>query len=187
MGERRAITAEKGLSETNAKNIARASMFGGTFPETPSFKRRTNESWLIAEEEIGINHNFKLKPKIQEGQAGNISALFALNCLNEFSQSTSLGCSLDLIVLMDASGSVRTAFEREKKLVVKLLSQLNIGPNDTRVALIKFSTQGKVRTLHSLGSLPQNVEKVTGLVRDAIFSDGTTAIHSALLHVRICQ
>ncbi|KAK6019550.1 hypothetical protein OSTOST_14808 [Ostertagia ostertagi] len=49
------------------------------------------------------------------------------------------GCLLDMIIVLDSSGSVEETFLREKELAAGILSRLRIGPNNARVSIIKFA------------------------------------------------
>ncbi|CAK5083085.1 unnamed protein product [Meloidogyne enterolobii] len=89
------------------------------------------------------------------------------------------GCLIDLILLIDSSGSVEQAFEQEKRLAADIIRKLRLGPKNAHVALIKFAAADKVRTIQSFLS-PQSQERLLYLLNDIPFSDGITAIHSAL-------
>lgn len=65
-----------------------------------------------------------------------------------------------------------------------MLSLFRIGNNNTRVALIKFASAEKVRTLYTLDSY-QRKSNILRVLKDIPFSSGITAIHSALLQVKI--
>lgn len=93
-----------------------------------------------------------------------------------------LGCLVDLILLIDSSGSVEKTFMRQKELATQLLSVFRIGSNNTRVALIKFASTEKVRVLYSFNN-HQNKSNILRALNNTQFSSGITAIHSALLEV----
>lgn len=80
---------------------------------------------------------------------------------------------------MDSSGSVEETFQREKELAAGIIESLRVGPDNARVALIKFAAPEKVRTLYSFGH-PQVKQRIMRVLHDIPFSSGTTAIHSAL-------
>ena len=92
------------------------------------------------------------------------------------------GCLIDLLLLIDSSGSVEQAFEQEKRLAVDIIQKLRLGPQNAHVALIKFASADKVRTIQSFLA-PQSQEKLLQLLNTIPFSDGITAIHSALRQV----
>lgn len=89
---------------------------------------------------------------------------------------------IDLILLIDSSGSVKKIFNRQKEIAAQLLSIFDIGNNNTRVALIKFASTEKVRVLHSLNDY-QNKSRILNILNNIQLSYGITAIHSALLEV----
>lgn len=90
------------------------------------------------------------------------------------------GCLLDVLIIIDSSGSVEETFVREKELAAGIIERLRIGPNNAHVALIKFAAKEKVKTVWSLGS-PQSKAGVLRALQSIEFSSGTTAIHTALL------
>uniref|UniRef100_A0A914IFZ5 VWFA domain-containing protein n=1 Tax=Globodera rostochiensis TaxID=31243 RepID=A0A914IFZ5_GLORO len=74
------------------------------------------------------------------------------------------GCLIDLMLIIDASGSVHAAFEQEKMLASQIIQQIRVGPNNSRVTIVKFAS----------------TDTVLDVIKNMTFSDGTTAIHSAL-------
>ena len=66
-------------------------------------------------------------------------------------QQSAPGCLLDILFILDASGSVQETFEQAKQLAVRFVEKLVIGPNNARVAAIRYAGRGKVRvSLHLL-------------------------------------
>jgi len=48
--------------------------------------------------------------------------------------------NLDLVILMDESGSItREDFKKEKKFVIDVINNLDIGVNKTRISVVRFS------------------------------------------------
>ncbi|RCN37366.1 von Willebrand factor type A domain protein, partial [Ancylostoma caninum] len=89
-------------------------------------------------------------------------------------------CLLDVIVVLDSSGSVEETFRREKELAAGIVSRFRIGPNNARVSIIKFAGSQKVKTVWSFADV-QSKGKILRVLDSIPFSSGTTAIHSALL------
>lgn len=55
--------------------------------------------------------------------------------------------NLDLVIMLDASGSVRADnFEKEKTFVTEMIDQLEVGLNATRVSIISFAKEIQVVT-----------------------------------------
>uniref|UniRef100_A0A1I7WP34 VWFA domain-containing protein n=1 Tax=Heterorhabditis bacteriophora TaxID=37862 RepID=A0A1I7WP34_HETBA len=94
------------------------------------------------------------------------------------------GCLLDVIVVLDSSGSVEETFRREKELAAGVIERLRIGTDNARVSIIKFAGKAKVKTVWSFADI-QTKRRVLRALNDIPFSSGTTAIHSALLKVHI--
>ncbi|KAK6105309.1 von Willebrand factor type A domain family protein [Brugia pahangi] len=90
------------------------------------------------------------------------------------------GCEIDVIMLIDSSGSVEKTFNREKELAAEIINRLRIGANNAHVAIVKFAAKEKVKTVWSFDK-PQEKEKVLKVLHEISFSSGTTAIHTALL------
>ncbi|XGW19135.1 hypothetical protein V3C99_003170 [Haemonchus contortus] len=90
------------------------------------------------------------------------------------------GCLLDLILVLDSSGSVEETFLREKELAAGIVSRLRVGPNNARVSIIKFAGTQQVKTVWSFANL-QSRGKILRVLNGIPFTSGTTAIHSALL------
>ncbi|EFO24789.2 von Willebrand factor domain-containing protein [Loa loa] len=104
------------------------------------------------------------------------STTFSPNTATIFSP----GCEIDVIMLIDSSGSVEKTFSREKELAAEMINRLRIGPKNARVAIVKFAAKEKVKTIWSFDK-PQEQQKVLQALQEIPFSSGTTAIHAALL------
>uniref|UniRef100_A0A0M3HH51 VWFA domain-containing protein n=1 Tax=Ascaris lumbricoides TaxID=6252 RepID=A0A0M3HH51_ASCLU len=89
-------------------------------------------------------------------------------------------CLLDVIIIIDSSGSVEDTFLREKELAAGIIERLRVGAMNARIALIKFAAKEKVRTVWSFDR-PQSRAHVLRALDSITFSSGTTAIHTALL------
>ncbi|TKR59414.1 hypothetical protein L596_029087 [Steinernema carpocapsae] len=90
------------------------------------------------------------------------------------------GCLLDVMIILDSSGSVEETFTREKDLAADIINDLRVGPNNARISLIKFASKEKVKTVWSFEN-PQSKARVLRALYSIPFSSGLTAIHSALL------
>ncbi|VDK80733.1 unnamed protein product [Litomosoides sigmodontis] len=90
------------------------------------------------------------------------------------------GCELDAIMLIDSSGSMEKMFNREKEFAAEIINRLRIGPRNAHIAIIKFASKDKVKTVWSFDK-PQEKEQVLEALKEIPFSSGTTAIHVALL------
>lgn len=104
------------------------------------------------------------------------------------------GCLLDVIIVLDSSGSVEETFRREKELAAGIVDIFRIGPDNARVktlldnltmfqiSIIKFAAEQKVKTVLSFSG-KQSRLRVLRALENIPFSSGTTAIHSAILKV----
>ncbi|XP_053400755.1 collagen alpha-6(VI) chain-like [Mercenaria mercenaria] len=88
----------------------------------------------------------------------------------------------DLIFVLDGSGSEGSAnFNRQLHFVSNFTKQFEVGPNNTRVALVSFGT-----TVHNEFYLNQYMDNATVLnhINHAKYPDGETNTHLALQFVR---
>ncbi|GMT29257.1 hypothetical protein PFISCL1PPCAC_20554, partial [Pristionchus fissidentatus] len=89
------------------------------------------------------------------------------------------GCILDVMFIMDASGSVGQTFDKEKELAKNILRRFRIGPKNAKVSIVKFASEHKVRIVHSFAA-NQTERDVFDAFDSVAHSSGTTAIHAAL-------
>ena len=86
--------------------------------------------------------------------------------------------AFDFIILLDASGSVRSPnFEIMKDFVANMLSNFTIGPDDTRVGVIRFASSPSI--VIPLGSINTYSQLATA-VRSITYTAGGTNTHTAL-------
>ncbi|VDM12731.1 unnamed protein product [Wuchereria bancrofti] len=157
---RRNITKKKSVSVLNKiEKKNEASLLDG---------ENSKEKQLKEQSESTPNFNFNRHSK---------STTFALGTTTTI---PSPGCEIDIIMLIDSSGSVEKTFNREKELAAEIINRLRIGPNNAHVAIVKFASKEKVKTIWSFDK-PQEKEKVLKALHEIPFSSGTTAIHAALL------
>ncbi|GMT01520.1 hypothetical protein PENTCL1PPCAC_23694, partial [Pristionchus entomophagus] len=89
------------------------------------------------------------------------------------------GCILDVMFIMDASGSVGQTFDKEKELAKNILRRFRIGLKNAKVSIVKFASESKVRVIHSFAA-NQTEREVFDAFDSVVHSSGTTAIHAAL-------
>ncbi|GMR54467.1 hypothetical protein PMAYCL1PPCAC_24662, partial [Pristionchus mayeri] len=89
------------------------------------------------------------------------------------------GCILDVMFIMDASGSVGQTFDKEKELAKNILRRFRIGPKNAKVSIVKFASENKVRVIHSFAA-NQTERDVFASFDSVAHSSGTTALHAAL-------
>ncbi|XP_019849988.1 PREDICTED: uncharacterized protein LOC109580870, partial [Amphimedon queenslandica] len=86
--------------------------------------------------------------------------------------------AFDFIILLDASGSVGSSnFEIMKNFVADMLSNFTIGPNDTRVGVIRFASSPSV--VIPLGSINTYSQLATD-IRAITYTQGGTNTAAAL-------
>ncbi|MFH4980315.1 hypothetical protein AB6A40_007024 [Gnathostoma spinigerum] len=88
-------------------------------------------------------------------------------------------CLLDVIIVIDASGSLRTRFQKELELSNRLVDRLKIGPHHARVAIIKYAGRKKSRVVIPLDKYAEKEPLMKALSR-VRFMGGTTYTNEAL-------
>ena len=77
----------------------------------------------------------------KRGQLSSLNLLVSFS----FSFSDDLRCVIDLALIIDSSGSIRSTDFFKLKLFLKDITRLvNMGPQGTHIALVFFSTQAEV-------------------------------------------
>jgi len=84
---------------------------------------------------------------------------------------------LDLAIILDASGSLDANFDRLKAFAKDVIQNLNVGPNDVRIALVRFSQTAVVEWGLTRYSTLQQIERAFDNVRRI---GGRTNIAAAL-------
>ncbi|CAI4222427.1 unnamed protein product [Auanema sp. JU1783] len=90
------------------------------------------------------------------------------------------GCLFDVILVLDASGSVEETFRREKDLAAGIIDLFRVGPENARFSVIKFAASHKVKTIWSLSDI-QERSHILRKLESVPFTSGTTAIDAAIL------
>ena len=89
---------------------------------------------------------------------------------------------LDVVFVLDSSGSIgRQNFESMKETVINIVSSLTIGPQKTRVAVVRFSSQAVL--LFNLNTHTTK-ETLSEAIRDINYSGGGTNTAAALQLLR---
>lgn len=86
---------------------------------------------------------------------------------------------MDLIFILDSSGSVAQTFQRELEFAASIVDRLIIGPQNARIAALKYAGSGKARVLFQFNKY-NNSEGVKNAILAATFVSGTTATNEAL-------
>ena len=89
---------------------------------------------------------------------------------------------LDMVFVLDASGSIGSSnFERMKQTLVDIVSELSIGPDTTRVAVVVFSSSANL-----IFNLNRYTDKETLIeaIRDIQYTGGGTDTAAALALLR---
>ena len=91
-----------------------------------------------------------------------------------------IGCTsgIDLIVVMDSSGSIGSSdFRTAKSFVSNLVKSFLDGQNSTRVGVIRFATSASIQI--SLGSM-LNANEIVTAINNITYTGGKTRTHLAL-------
>uniref|UniRef100_A0A914LZM3 VWFA domain-containing protein n=1 Tax=Meloidogyne incognita TaxID=6306 RepID=A0A914LZM3_MELIC len=172
------VFSQRGRNELNTAFTTSTKRPTGT--SINSFRTSRKQQTILEPKTIQIISSQRTRPPLPSIISSSTPT--QSTTLSTFSSPTTTfrpGCLIDLILLIDSSGSVEQAFEQEKRLAADIIRKLRLGPKNAHVALIKFAAADKVRTIQSFLS-PQSQERLLYLLNDIPFSDGITAIHSAL-------
>ncbi|XP_019862223.1 PREDICTED: uncharacterized protein LOC109590790 [Amphimedon queenslandica] len=102
-----------------------------------------------------------------------------IQALNDSTDCNAAG--LDVVLVLDSSGSIGLDnFERLKTFIIQILSSFTIGPDDTRVGVIRFSTDASiVIPLGSSGFFSELSSRINSISYDG----GSTYTDKALLRL----
>jgi len=89
-------------------------------------------------------------------------------------------CVLDILFVIDASGSVTQRFAKELELASQLVDRLTTGPENAKVALIRFAGKGKEKTTFGFNKYTDK-EEIKKAISEVSFLGGTTATNDALI------
>ncbi|CAB3407192.1 unnamed protein product [Caenorhabditis bovis] len=80
---------------------------------------------------------------------------------------------------IEAQPNVEETFKKEREMAREVIERLRVGENNARVAIIKFASEEKVKTVWSFKKR-QSKQAILNALEYLPFSSGTTAIHAAL-------
>uniref|UniRef100_A0A0M3HZ20 VWFA domain-containing protein n=1 Tax=Ascaris lumbricoides TaxID=6252 RepID=A0A0M3HZ20_ASCLU len=89
-------------------------------------------------------------------------------------------CLLDIVIVLDASGSLQTRFQRQLELTIQLVDRLIIGPENARVAVIKYAGRRKSKLAIPFNKYTDK-ESLQVALKNIGFIGGTTYTNEALL------
>ncbi|VDM55017.1 unnamed protein product [Angiostrongylus costaricensis] len=89
-------------------------------------------------------------------------------------------CRYDIVLVFDASGSLKGRFGDELEIAIRLIDKLVIGPNDSQIAVIKYAGSGKSRVILDFNHITAKKEIKKRIARIKFLS-GTTCTNEALL------
>uniref|UniRef100_A0A0K0D712 VWFA domain-containing protein n=1 Tax=Angiostrongylus cantonensis TaxID=6313 RepID=A0A0K0D712_ANGCA len=89
-------------------------------------------------------------------------------------------CRYDIVLVFDASGSVKERFRDELEVANRLIDKLVIGPNHSQIAAIKYAGRGKSRVILDFNYITDKKEIKKRIARTKFLS-GTTCTNEALL------
>jgi len=100
-----------------------------------------------------------------------------------FVVATSRNCSVDIIFVLDRSGSVRRYnFDLMKSFVSDLVGKLDVESGRTRVGLVTYSS--RVSTSFHLNTHIMSLDSIKSAISALVFTGGGTNTAGALSHVR---
>ena len=168
---------EKVLEMIKYKNIIEAFVQHSEpdvfFPKSDNFQTRTCLFKLSRSSLFKRKKSRKMKA---------LSVVFSVVVAFLFISSATSSCStsiLDLIIILDASGSIGPAdFNLAVQAAEDIVSKLNVGPNTVRVGY--FTYDNTVRPITTLVSTDQDKAKLIQLIQNTVYTGGATATGDAL-------
>uniref|UniRef100_A0A914W075 VWFA domain-containing protein n=1 Tax=Plectus sambesii TaxID=2011161 RepID=A0A914W075_9BILA len=90
------------------------------------------------------------------------------------------GCASDVLFVLDATGSVRNDYQKQKDFVKKIVETMNIAPSEQQVGVVLFSSKQRQKIAFDLGT-HENKTSVLQAIEDLPYYSGITAIGQALV------
>ncbi|PIC18939.1 hypothetical protein B9Z55_024656 [Caenorhabditis nigoni] len=88
-------------------------------------------------------------------------------------------CRYDVGIIFDSSGSLLKNFQTQLQIANKLVQQMPIGPNSTRVGIVQFAGKSKTRVLADFIQ-HKTKEQLEKIIEKTPFYSGTTYTNQAL-------
>ncbi|CAD5217445.1 unnamed protein product [Bursaphelenchus okinawaensis] len=163
----RGLVEPRGTVESRTTTIAPR-----TSTRTSRFPRPTNitppptlPTLSRAVERFTTRHSFNNAMLIKEGD------------------TISVACPHDILIIVDSSGSIQKTYDQQKKYFTEILSQMKVGPNAHRVAMIQFAGARIQKTEFTFDNVNDGREMMENLNQIRHLT-GTTYIGAALSSAR---
>ncbi|CAD5222541.1 unnamed protein product [Bursaphelenchus xylophilus] len=97
--------------------------------------------------------------------------------------TVSVACPHDILIIVDSSGSIQKTYDQQKRFFTEILSQMKVGPNAHRVAMIQFAGARIQKTEFTFDNFNDGREMMDNLNQIRHLT-GTTYIGAALSSAR---
>ncbi|VDM24453.1 unnamed protein product [Toxocara canis] len=118
-------------------------------------------------------------PNIKQETPTSLTSGSSSSSSEEQAKSFTQSCLFDLMIVLDASGSLQSRFQRQLELTIRLVDRLIIGPEDARVAVIKYAGPRKAKVVFPFSKYTDK-ESLEAALRKVGFIGGTTYTNEAL-------
>ncbi|CAF3375189.1 unnamed protein product [Rotaria sp. Silwood2] len=118
-----------------------------------------------------------------------LTLLIILNSGQQINSQTTCQTVLDLIILLDGSGSIGSAsFAQAKTAVADLISRLNVGPHKVHVSLLRYSSTVENSYIFNKVGSNQMKDQIIKVVNGLQYNGGGTATGEAIQRARsVCD
>ncbi|CAJ0583630.1 unnamed protein product, partial [Mesorhabditis spiculigera] len=156
--------------ELAEENLLTSQIFEKNGTDSTEKAQLTGEEPVVESsgEDRGNNINTKFNPAIKPVTPSN-NARDGLK-----------GCLYDIVVMLDASGSLSQRFAKELNLTTRLIDKLVLGPKNAQVSVLKYAGPNHLKVLFGLQDF-QEKRKMMKKVSTTQFISGTTRTNEALM------
>uniref|UniRef100_A0A915BB31 VWFA domain-containing protein n=1 Tax=Parascaris univalens TaxID=6257 RepID=A0A915BB31_PARUN len=149
-------------------------------PNVRTFTVTVTDAWRETKPLKDVNDKIKPTLKYKTTKSKSSSSLDTSTSSSKSGEQEAKSCPFDIVIVLDASGSLQTRFQRQLELAVQLVDRLTIGPEDARVAVIKYAGRRKSKLFIPFNKYTDK-ESLEVAIKNVGFIGGTTYTNEALL------
>ncbi|CAF1414752.1 unnamed protein product [Adineta ricciae] len=118
-----------------------------------------------------------------------LAVLFVVNIDQKVNSQTTCQTVLDLIILLDGSGSIGSGpFAQAKSAMVDLVSRLNVGPQKVHVSILRYSSTVEDSYVFNKVGSNQMKDQIVRVINNLKYNGGGTATGEAIQRARsVCD
>lgn len=183
------LRKELELITGNPANVLMGSMSYGTVVKRvkqcaariEASKHRNDDPELVHPGEFMSDAFQKRKPVAPKKNTGNVeSKKPSVDYVKQPTEQLPVkDCRYDIGIIFDSSGSLEKNFQKQLEYANKLVEQMPIGPNATRVGIVQFAGKSKTRVLVDFAQ-NKTAAQLRKTIEKSPFYSGTTFTNQAL-------